>query len=170
MGSTLDRPYRYAGSHAGSMAVIGNIRQAFHRCRCHEAIALRSLNSALGALALALACWTLIAVRPLAAATPPSPQRGKILFLRCASCHDASTSPSAKIGPNLHGVVGRQVASLPGYPYSTALKSQNFIWDAAHLDAWLTNPNAVAAGTAMAFAGIEEAADRQAIISYLETQ
>jgi cytochrome c len=96
--------------------------------------------------------------------------RGKILFLRCASCHDLTTAPSAKIGPNLDGIVGRQVASVEGFKYSAALKSQNFVWDAAHLDAWLTNPNSVAPGTAMAFAGIAQAADRQAIIGYLETQ
>ena len=51
-----------------------------------------------------------------------------------------------------------------------SLKSQNFVWDAAHLDAWLTDPNAVVPGTAMAFAGIPEADDRQALIRYLETQ
>jgi len=130
---------------------------------------LGTFKRSLGGLALGLACCVLIGAPPPAAATD-SALRGKILFLRCASCHDASTSPSAKIGPNLHGVVGRQVASLEGFKYSTALQAQNFIWDAAHLDAWLTNPNAVAAGTSMAFAGIPEAADRQAIITYLETQ
>jgi cytochrome c len=121
-------------------------------------------------LALTCAWLLLLAARLPVATAAESPLRGKILFLRCASCHDASTSASAKIGPNLHGLVGRPVASLAGYQYSAALKSQNFVWDAAHLDAWLTNPNAVAPGTAMAFAGIPEAADRQAIISYLETQ
>jgi cytochrome c len=131
---------------------------------------LRISKSSPAGLALAIACFLLIDARPPLAAAAASPQRGRILFLRCASCHDAGPSPSAKIGPNLHGIVGRQVASLEGYKYSAALKSQSFVWDAAHLDAWLTNPNAVAPGTAMAFAGIPETADRQAIISYLETQ
>jgi len=131
---------------------------------------LGTFNGLPGGLALGIACFVLIAARPPLAASADGPLRGRILFLRCASCHDASTSPSAKIGPNLHGVVGRQVASLAGYNYSASLKAQNFVWDAAHLDAWLTNPNAVAPGTAMAFAGIPEAADRQAIITYLETQ
>jgi cytochrome c len=131
---------------------------------------LRTLQSSLVWLALAAACIALCTARLRAAAATESSLRGKILFLRCASCHDVGTSSSAKIGPNLHGVVGRQVASLAGYPYSAALKSQTFVWDAAHLDAWLANPNAVAAGTAMAFAGIPEQADRQAIIRYLETE
>jgi cytochrome c len=90
--------------------------------------------------------------------------------LRCASCHDVSATTSAKIGPNLYGIVGRKAASLAGYPYSQGLRALNFNWDAAHLDAWLANPNDVAPGTAMAFAGIAEEADRRAIISYLEDQ
>ncbi len=93
--------------------------------------------------------------------------RGRILFLRCASCHDIGAAPSAKIGPSLHDVVGRKVASLPGYPYSSALRSQDFDWDAAHLDRWIRNPSEVAPGTVMAFAGIADEADRRALIEFL---
>jgi cytochrome c len=131
---------------------------------------LRAFNSSLLGFIVGAACCALNVARLPAAVGAESSLRGKILFLRCASCHDASAVPSVKIGPNLHGVVGRQVATLEGYKYSAALKSQNFVWDAAHLDAWLANPNAVAPGTAMAFAGMPEAADRQAIIAYLDTQ
>ncbi len=142
------------------------------------------MRSLLAGFALAALCFLLFVVRapaataaatvataaPAAASPGENPLRGKILFLRCAACHDVTATPSAKIGPNLRGVIGRQVASLEGFKYSPALKSQNFVWDAAHLDAWLTNPNTVAPGTAMAFAGMPEAADRQALIRYLETQ
>jgi cytochrome c len=123
---------------------------------------------------LGVACSLLFVARPAATVSAQEPAqnslRGKILFLRCASCHDATTSASAKIGPNLRGVVGRQVASLAGYRYSAALKAQNFVWDHAHLDAWLTNPNALVPGTAMAFAGMPDAADREAVIGYLAAQ
>lgn len=130
---------------------------------------MRTIES-LPCLVLAFTFCVLIGARSPDAAAAENPLRGKILFLRCASCHDASTASSARIGPNLHAVVGRPVASLPGYKYSAALKSQKFVWDAAHLDAWLANPNVVAPGTAMAFAGIPDAADREAIIAYLQTQ
>jgi cytochrome c len=122
---------------------------------------------------VALAALALAASSPDAAAagTPTDHSaRGRILFLRCASCHDATPAPSAKIGPDLYGVVGRKAASLPGFAYSAALKSQDFVWDADHLDRWIENPNAVAPGTIMAFAGIAAAADRQAIIEYLQNQ
>jgi len=93
--------------------------------------------------------------------------RGKLLFLRCASCHNIGAGGSEKIGPNLAGVVGRKSGSLPGYPYSAAMKKANLVWDAPTLDRWLTRPSDLVPGTAMAFAGVPVAADRQAIIAYL---
>lgn len=129
---------------------------------------MRKLNiiATCGALTAILA--GAVAVMPVHAGDAPG--RGRILFLRCASCHDVSAAQSAKIGPSLSGVLGRKVASLPGYAYSQALRSQDFVWDAPHLDKWIENPNAVAPGTIMAFAGIAAEADRRAIIEYLESQ
>jgi cytochrome c len=101
------------------------------------------------------------------AASAAPPDRGKLLFLRCASCHDISDKPSRKTGPNLAGVFGRRVASLPGYNYSAAIKAQAFDWDAKMLDKWLTKPSEVVPGTAMAFGGLPKKADRDAVIAYL---
>ncbi len=98
--------------------------------------------------------------------TAPNP-RGRLLFLRCASCHDISDAASPKIGPNLKGVFGRRAGSLPGYAYSPAMKAQSFVWDQATLDRWLTRPSDVVPGTAMAFGGVADAADRAALIAYL---
>jgi cytochrome c len=103
----------------------------------------------------------------LRARAAPANLRGKLLFLRCASCHDISVAPSRKIGPNLLGVVGRPSASLPGYTYSAALRRAHLVWNAATLDRWLTEPDALVPGTAMAFAGLPGAQDRQAVIAYL---
>jgi cytochrome c len=114
------------------------------------------------ALLLAMALLQVPQVR-----ADPALTRGRILFLRCASCHDVVDTTSQKIGPNLYGVVGRKVASLPGYRYSPALAAQVFVWDRAQLDRWLTNPAALVPGTMMAFAGFDSAQDRDAIIAYL---
>ena len=120
--------------------------------------------------ALALACLMPGALYVAAARAADPLTRGRILFLRCASCHDVSNAPSKKIGPSLYGVVGRKVASLDGYPYSAALRAQDFIWDDSHLERWLTSPSTVVPGTIMAFAGIADAAEREAIIAYLKRQ
>ncbi len=94
--------------------------------------------------------------------------KGKLIFLRCASCHAIGAGGGARIGPNLQGVVGRKAGSLPGATYSAAMKQQNFIWTEAMLDRWLTQPSAVVPGTAMAFAGLPKAEDRAAVIAYLK--
>jgi len=125
---------------------------------------LHTLSSKSRVIVGLLLAFSLVQAR---GADAQSAERGKLLFLRCASCHDISETPSPKIGPNLRGVYGRKVASLPGFAYTDALKSQTFVWDSEHLNTWLTRPSAVAPGTAMAFAGISSEADRRAIIAYL---
>jgi cytochrome c len=110
---------------------------------------------------------SLAAASASSAEAEPSAARGRLLFLRCASCHDISSTASPKIGPNLSGVYGRKAGSLPGYSYSAAMKHADFVWDEASLDRWLTGPNAVVPGTAMAFGGIASESDRAALIAYL---
>ena len=126
----------------------------------------RALSSLLGP--------TLLAAATCAVAQPAEEgalvTRGQRLFLRCASCHDASGSAIAKMGPELKGVVGRPVASFPGYGYSPSLSALKFTWDQPHLDAWLEKPTAIAPGTTMAFEGMPSAADRAAVIAFLRAQ
>jgi cytochrome c len=119
----------------------------------------------LGLLIVALSAEMLLA----SPAGAQSALRGKILFLKCASCHDISSESSPKIGPNLKDVVGRRAGSLAGYSYSPAMKAQTFIWDPEHLDLWLKSPSTLVPGTAMAFAGLPSETDRQAVIAYLQT-
>ncbi len=115
--------------------------------------------------ALAILLVVLPGVQAADAATPGG--RGRLLFIRCASCHDISSTASPKIGPNLMGVIGRKAGGLPGFDYSPAMRRQSFTWDEATLDRWLTRPSDVVPGTAMAFAGLPDPADRAAIIAYL---
>jgi cytochrome c len=110
-----------------------------------------------------------VALGCVSAAPTPSINRGKLLFLRCASCHDISDKPSSKTGPNLSGVFERRAGSLPGYRYSAAMKAQDFVWNAEMLDRWLARPSDVVPGTAMAFVGMSNKTDREALIAYLRT-
>jgi cytochrome c len=65
-------------------------------------------------------------------------------------------------------VYGRTSAGVPGFNYSDALKKVAIRWDDASLDRWLTDPDAMAPGTDMAFrlTGGEE---RRAVIAWLRT-
>lgn len=105
-----------------------------------------------------------------APAVEPTAAMGEQVFKRCVACHTIDKGGANGIGPNLHGVVGRAVAAHDGFSYSSALKAKGGTWDAAHLDKFLEQPMKYAPGTRMAFAGIIDAADRKALILYLEAQ
>lgn len=110
-------------------------------------------------LALALA---------VTAALPAAAQDGQALFnTQCKSCHTI-TGVSGVGGPGLKGVVGRKIASAPGFAYSAGLKGKAGTWTDASLDAYLTAPVTFAPGTRM-FARVAQPAARKAIIDYLKT-
>jgi len=93
---------------------------------------------------------------------------GERLFaLRCGICHSVEPGQQSPVGPSLAGVVGRRAGSLKPFPYSAAMKSLNLAWTGAALDQFLQNPAAMVPGTRMAFAGLKDAGQRQAIIEYL---
>ena len=52
--------------------------------------------------------------------------------------------------------------------YSDALRGAGFSWDAAALDAWLEDPQAMFEGTSMTFPGIADAGQRTDLIAFLE--
>lgn len=95
---------------------------------------------------------------------------GKLLFQhKCALCHSVDAGVN-KIGPSLHGVVGRKAGSLDGYNYSDAMKNANRTWTDATLDDYLTNPREKIPGVKMIFPGFADPADRQNVIAYLSEQ
>ena len=75
-------------------------------------------------LALLLASFPLAAGPAWAEAIgPENVARGETLFRRCVSCHAIGEGAKSKVGPVLSGVVGRRVASYPGYDYGRAIKA-----------------------------------------------
>ncbi len=95
---------------------------------------------------------------------------GEAIFKKtCAVCHTTEEGKN-KIGPSLHGVVGRHSASLPNFTYSEAMKKADKTWDDQTLDTYLTNPRELVPGTKMIFVGLKSEEDRQNVIAYLETQ
>ncbi|WP_137753590.1 cytochrome c family protein [Sphingopyxis sp. L1A2A] len=105
-----------------------------------------------------------------AAVVAPTAAMGEQVFKRCVACHTVDQGGRNGIGPNLHGVVGAAVAAKPDFSYSGAMKAKGGVWDEAALDSYLEAPMKAVPGTRMAFAGVIDAADRKALILYLETQ
>lgn len=104
------------------------------------------------------------------AAVTPTAAMGEQVFRRCVACHTIDKGGANGIGPNLHGVVGRAVASHADFSYSGAMKAKGGVWDEAALNTYLEAPMKAVPGTRMAFAGVIDAADRKALILYLEEQ
>ncbi|MCL7715794.1 c-type cytochrome [Stenotrophomonas mori] len=90
-------------------------------------------------------------------------------FAICAGCHDTRADLGHRVGPNLHGVVGRPAGSAPGYPYSDAMKRSGIVWDAQTLDAFLASPQKQVPGNRM-LNTTSDPARRQAVIEYLTQQ
>jgi cytochrome c len=94
---------------------------------------------------------------------------GKAVFTQnCAICHSTDAGVN-KIGPSLHGVVGRKSGSLSDYQYSSAMKAADKTWTPETLDTYLAAPMKVVPGTKMIFPGLKSETERQNVIAYLET-
>ncbi|MGQ0661842.1 c-type cytochrome [Sphingosinicella sp.] len=93
---------------------------------------------------------------------------GQRVFLQCQSCH-AVEAGANRLGPTLHGVVGRQSGGVPGFNYSPANRNAGIIWTPEKLFQYLENPRRVVPGTTMAFAGIGDPRRRADLIAYLAT-
>jgi cytochrome c len=115
-----------------------------------------------------IALAAVIAAPAAAQAAPVNPAAGKLVFMRCAACHNAVKGQPNKIGPNLAGVVGRKSGTAPGFRYSAPFAKANLTWNEATLDKWLTRPAALVPGTSMVFAGLPNPQDRANVIAYLK--
>jgi cytochrome c len=102
------------------------------------------------------------ATRTVAAATEPA------AFAQCKACHAVEPGKNG-IGPTLAGIWGDRAAAVPGFEFSEPMKSSGLTWNQANLDRYLADPRGVVPGTKMAFGGVKDAAQRQAIINYLKT-
>lgn len=75
--------------------------------------------------------------------------KGEADFKKCKACHSIIADDGTKIvqggkvGPNLYGVVGRQIGSVADFPYGDALKSagaDGSVWDEASLSLYVADP------------------------------
>ncbi|ANO51277.1 c-type cytochrome [Woeseia oceani] len=96
-----------------------------------------------------------------------SPELGDRLLMLCASCHSFDPDRGHMLGPNLYGLFGRRAGSLEDFGYTRALSTAEFVWTPRALDAWLTYPSQFLPGNAMAFGGIKDPDDRNALIASL---
>jgi cytochrome c len=99
--------------------------------------------------------------------TDGASEDGKLAFnTSCRTCHSIDKGDN-RLGPNLHGLIGRKAGSEE-YGYSQAMSASNVVWDAKTLERFIENPNAVVPGNNMKpFGGISDPKIRASIVQYL---
>ena len=123
---------------------------------------------AAGASATAAAAAPAVPLATLLASADAS--QGASSAKKCQSCHDFTQGGPNKTGPNLYDVVGRKIASHPGFAYSDVLKGHVAdTWSYEELDKWLSSPKSLMPGTKMTFAGIDDPVERANVLAYLRT-
>ncbi len=94
-------------------------------------------------------------------------EAGKSATTVCKACHSFNKGGPNKIGPNLYGVVGNDIASHEGFNYSDALKGKEGKWTFEKLSKYLEAPNDWAPGNKMSYQGIKDDQKRANVIEYM---
>ncbi len=116
---------------------------------------------------LSLAVCTLVWFAAAPAWADGDAKAGKKVFNKCKACH-ALKAGKKKIGPSLHGIIGRNAASVEGFKYSKAMKASGVVWTDENLDAYLTKPKKFMPGNKMVFVGLKKEKQRADVIAYLK--
>jgi len=88
----------------------------------------------------------------------------------CRACHALSPDAGQKPGPQLVGLIGRKVAGDPAFDYSPVLRAardKGEVWSKERLDLFLSDPEALYAGTWMGSPPIRDAKQRADLLCVL---
>lgn len=88
---------------------------------------------------------------------------------KCAACHSFEKGGPNKVGPDLWGVVGRDVGKHEGFSYSPAMAEHGGQWSFDSLNTFIKAPKTAVPGTKMAFAGLPKDTDRANVLAYLRS-
>jgi cytochrome c len=94
---------------------------------------------------------------------------GAEVFRACVACHTLNGNEGVRAGPTLAGIFGRKIATLPGYNFSAALKTLDITWTPETVaKLFELGPMTYTPGTKMPEQKIGSAADRAALVEFLE--
>ena len=112
----------------------------------------------------------LVVIASIAAASAALAQdadAGKASFNKCLACHAVGEGAKNKVGPLLNGLDGRKSGTVEGYSYSKANKNSGITWNKDVFLEYIRDPKAKIPGTKMAFAGIKNEKEANALWDYV---
>jgi cytochrome c len=104
-------------------------------------------------------------VAPAAAA-----EQGERLFAPCRACHSLDPAEQGRPGPNLAGLIGRNIGGDTAFDYSPVLRKareDGLRWDTQRLETFLADPEGMFPGLWMSMRGLEDAAERRSLVRFL---
>ncbi len=114
---------------------------------------------------IAMAALAIAAMAQPAAAA--SVTAGRAIFSRCAICHNVAAGAGTKVGPDLHGIFGREAGTWDDFPYSAAMQHSGIVWTDKTLTGFVRNPGRFMPGNRMAFPGIDDDREIADLLAYL---
>lgn len=122
------------------------------------------------------ALWLLLMLAPaLSAEDPPvtmpegDPERGRLVFGQCRTCHYPEREMGHNNGPSLHRIFGRVAGKQAGFDYySETFTEAKFVWTPQLLYLWLEDPLAMFPGTTMMSRGVPDPQQRADLVAYLK--
>lgn len=133
----------------------------------HLAVAVLSAVGLAAAAAAGVAAVPLTPTFPVLEAEQAAGHR--IFNDHCAACHVPGRGARGVYGPSLNGVIGRKAGSVPGFPYSDALKKSGLAWNEDNLRKWVAEPAKLVPDTLMPHVAITDPAEQLYLIAYLKT-
>ena len=122
--------------------------------------------------------WNAESGEPIDALVPGAPDDplatygddpGARVFRACVACHALTPGEANKAGPTLWHIFGRRIATLPGYNFSPALRRLDIVWTPETVGKLFEiGPAHYTPGTKMPEQTIGSAADRKALVEFLE--
>jgi cytochrome c len=93
---------------------------------------------------------------------------GATVFRACRACHGLTAADTHLAGPTLHGIMGRRIASLPGYDFSEPLKGMAIVWTPETIaKLFEVGPTIYTPGTKMPEQRITDPEARNALVAWL---
>ena len=88
---------------------------------------------------------------------------------KCSVCHTLKKNGRNRAGPTLYNIFGRKAGTIPGYPYSDALKNANIVWsDETIGKLFALGPEHFTPGSKMPLQKITDPVKRADLIAFLK--